>query len=124
METELLVPGPKLFALLGIHYGQFPEMWEVTDNGKLIHQSESEPLITGKKFIKGLSGMTCVLPAWSILEVLDMPKVKEPRDAADEEVKPRIDHDTTIPNAETEDDTHPGDEVLRRMLNTPLKTKE
>jgi hypothetical protein len=67
--------------VLGIHFAQFPEMWEVTSAGKLRDESESakEPLLTDGKYIRGLSGMTCVLPAWTIREVLDTPKLKEIR---------------------------------------------
>ena len=51
-------------------------MWEVTSEGTLKGEAGTsevkEPLLTDGKYIKGLSGMTCVLPAWSILEVLDL----------------------------------------------------
>jgi hypothetical protein len=64
--------------VLGIHFAQFPELRELTDKQRL---SEShEPLITEGKYVKGLSGMTCVLPAWTILEVLNMPKLRAQRD--------------------------------------------
>lgn len=62
-EIEL---GNLFFALLGIHWGQFDEMWESTHPG--------EPPVTG------YSGMTLVDPAMGILELLDMPKVKETRE--------------------------------------------
>jgi hypothetical protein len=76
------------FMLLGIHFAQFPELWEVTSTGKLKHEAsesgrgkrQTEPLLTDGKYIKGLSGMTCVLPAWSIRKVLKMPTLKESRD--------------------------------------------
>ena len=73
--------------LLGIHWGQFPEKWEVKEGGKLRHEDSEEshvPLLTEGRYIKRLSGMTCVLPAWAILEVLDMPELKEKRDADNE----------------------------------------
>ena len=78
-------------ALLGIHWGQFPERWEVTSEGKMKDQTNRErhePLLTDGQYIKGLSGMTCVLPAWSILEVLNnIPKFKEQRDRSDAEIR-------------------------------------
>ena len=83
-DRKFLLSGTNHLSFLGIHYGQFPEMWEVTNKGKLKNQRNSEgsePLLTEGRFIKGLSGMTCVLPAWSILEVLDMPKLKKKREA-------------------------------------------
>jgi hypothetical protein len=69
----------RMFLLLGIHFAQFPELWEVTSTGKLRHESTPEPLLTGNRFIKGLSGMTCVLPAWSIVDVLNMPSLRARR---------------------------------------------
>jgi hypothetical protein len=69
----------EIFLLLGIHFAQFPELWEVTSSGKLRHESMSEPLLTDTKYIKGLSGMTCVLPAWSIIDVLNMPILRTMR---------------------------------------------
>ena len=74
-EASILLSGTNHLSLLGIHWGQFPEIWEVTSEGSLkddVGASEAkEPLLTDGKYIKGLSGMTCVLPAWSIREVLD-----------------------------------------------------
>ncbi|MGA7073480.1 S1 family peptidase [Bradyrhizobium sp.] len=74
------------FMVLGIHFAQFPETWEVSTSGKLLHQSENaqSPLLTGTHYIQGLSGMTCVLPAWAIREVLDMPKLKKMREETEE----------------------------------------
>jgi hypothetical protein len=47
--------------------------------GKLRHQSEDtkESLLTDGKYIRGLSGMTCVLPAWTIRKVLNMPVLRK-----------------------------------------------
>lgn len=74
-ESSILLSGTNHLSLLGIHWGQFPEIWEVTSEGSLKDEASAsgvkEPLLTDGRYIKGLSGMTCVLPAWSILEVLD-----------------------------------------------------
>jgi hypothetical protein len=76
-----LLPEESVFSMvLGIHFAQFPELWEVMSTGKLRHETSPEPLLTDGKYIKGLSGMTCVLPAWSIRKVLKMPALKELRD--------------------------------------------
>ena len=88
-EAKLLMSGVNHLSLLGIHWGQFPEIWEVVEGGKLKVQDSKEslePLLTDGQFIKGLSGMTCVLPAWSILEVLNLPNLKKVRDAANVEL--------------------------------------
>lgn len=75
--TPVLFGTPNLFGFLGIHWGQFPEEWEIVDGPDA---AEAKSLIVEGKYVKGLSGMTCVLPAWSILEVLNMPKLKQLRD--------------------------------------------
>jgi len=62
-----------LFYFLGIHWGQFPEKWELKD--KPLEEAESH-LITDGKYVDGWSGMTCVVPTWDILKVLDLPKLK------------------------------------------------
>ena len=76
---KLLAAGTNFFALLGIHFGQFPELWEVTSAGKLNHDAAREPLLTDGKFIRGLSGMTCVVPAWIIAALLNLPVFVEQR---------------------------------------------
>lgn len=66
-----------LFALLGIHWGQFPERWELRDKSSI---EESRPdLIVEGGYVEGMSGMTCVIPAWQIMEVFNMPALKELR---------------------------------------------
>jgi hypothetical protein len=57
-----------LLRLLGIHWGQFDERWQ-------IKQSSAET-----PYVKGMSGMSCVIPAWQILEVLNLPELKSRRD--------------------------------------------
>jgi hypothetical protein len=53
---------------LGIHFGQFPEFLDVIDG-------------SSKRIkVRGASGMTCVLPAWNIREVLNLPKLRDRRD--------------------------------------------
>lgn len=64
--------------LLGIHYGQFPEFWKLID-GKVVHENRPGDLDASDKQIRGMSGMTCVLPAWRIREVLDLPKFVKQR---------------------------------------------
>jgi hypothetical protein len=90
------------FLLLGIHFAQFPEMWEVTSSGKLRHESDAvkEPLLTDGKYIKGLSGMTCVLPAWSIRKVLNMPSLRQTRDKNEAETEARFQREGYPPEPE------------------------
>jgi hypothetical protein len=69
-----------MFKFLGIHWGQFPEEWEIGKPAVALAEESRKQLIKGGEYVKGVSGMTCVIPAWRIKEVLDMPKFKEPRD--------------------------------------------
>jgi hypothetical protein len=79
-EIEDILKGPigaplmnttRYFGLVGIHFAQFPEIWELERGAS----QEDESLISGKskEYVRGMSGMTCVLPAWNIIEVLNMP---------------------------------------------------
>jgi len=68
-----------MFQFLGIHWGQFPEKWELKDRKKLAESARKDLIVEGA-YVEGLSGMTCVIPAWHIMEVLDMPQLKGPRD--------------------------------------------
>jgi hypothetical protein len=89
-DRYILLAGTNYLALLGIHFAQFPEEWEI-GTGKPIRKKDSEsagavPLIQEGRYVKGLSGMICVLPAWSIWEVLNMPILKDGRFNADQRI--------------------------------------
>jgi len=76
MELE----AKSMFKFLGIHWGQFPEKWELK-NAREISESRQKNLITDGAHVEGMSGMTCVIPAWKIAEVLDMPALKKQRES-------------------------------------------
>jgi hypothetical protein len=71
--------------LLGIHWGQFPEEWEIIMKDKL-PKTEKRAFITKGKYVKGLSGMTCVIPAQKILDVLNLPALKKQRAEGDQKL--------------------------------------
>jgi hypothetical protein len=52
-------------------------MWELRDKSSL--EESRNDLITEGGYVEGMSGMTCVVPAWQLLEVLDMPELKKLR---------------------------------------------
>jgi len=83
-NAKVLLAGTNFMALLGIHWGQFPEIWELADLNSISEKAEANSLITDGKYVKGLSGMTCVLPASAILEVLNSPKLKAIRNNDDD----------------------------------------
>jgi hypothetical protein len=68
VEVELALPG-ELFGLLGVHWGQFPESWEIKRR-KSASTQPNHTLLPASEFVEGLSGMTCVVPAWELLDVL------------------------------------------------------
>lgn len=71
---------PSQIRLLGIHWGQFTERWELK-NRELSEAHRMELVKDGSSFVEGVSGMTCVVPAWEIWEMLEMRENKRPRDA-------------------------------------------
>ena len=75
--------------LLGIHWGQFPEEWEIVLREKLTEVMRQN-LITDGNYIRGVSGMTCVIPAQKILDLLDIPKYRNERIKEDEELERNI----------------------------------
>jgi hypothetical protein len=77
MHAGHAVLGGGFMYFLGIHWGQFPELWEITDRERL--KEASSGLIPAGKYIKGVSGMTCVMPPEPILEALNIPQLEEQR---------------------------------------------
>lgn len=69
-----------LFRLLGIHWGQFPEKWELKERDEISEARKNDLIVEGA-YVEGMSGMTCVVPAWEINRLLDMPPLKRFRDA-------------------------------------------
>ena len=77
-DNKMVDLGERFQYLLGIHWGQFPEEWKIIMKDKLPN-AESHTLITEGEYVKDLSGMTCVIPAQKILDVLYMPSLKRQR---------------------------------------------
>jgi hypothetical protein len=65
--------GKSLLALLGIHCGQFPEEMVIKKKKrKLLGRRESAHSEGAhEEYVEGMSGMTIVIPAWRILELLE-----------------------------------------------------
>jgi hypothetical protein len=85
-----------LFNFLGIHWRQFPEEWEITPKKELARkEAQRRGLLLEDAYIEGMSGMTCVIPAWQILEVLDMPKLKNRRNEADAVARRRLSQESS-----------------------------
>jgi hypothetical protein len=67
-KTVTLSSGSVFVNLLGIHWGQFPEAWKDAQGN----------------LIRGLSGMTCVIPAKRIVKLLNTEKLRKERQADDQ----------------------------------------
>ena len=117
-----MLGGVNYFKVLGLHFAQFPERWEIKPDGKLRYETNKESLIKGKHYIDGVSGMTCVIPAWEIMETLNMPKLKEQRERADDALRDELGGDVQTAKLESVSEQE-GDRVLKTMLDTPPKPK-
>lgn len=73
--VETRVFPQSVFHLLGIHWAQFPEKWELK-NLEVVKEESSNAryLVTDKTYVDGVSGMTCVVPAKKILQLLRIQK--------------------------------------------------
>lgn len=74
----------QFFLLLGIHWGQFPEAWEIKEKPKKKKKAKKKEATVAEAsvsadghIIQGLSGMTCVAPASAILALLNQPKLRD-----------------------------------------------
>ena len=124
-EDHMVEGGRGLLALLGIHWGQFPELWELTSDGNLKEEGHGgQMLMSGSRFVKGLSGMTCVLPAWCIERVLNMPKLKNRRDQENRDIQQSQRNAPIAEASRDEPASSDGDVLLSRMLNTPPKPRD
>jgi hypothetical protein len=83
--------GDQFLFLLGIHWGQFPEMWEIKDKPRKAAEDAGEvSLDADAKYVSGLSGMTCVAPASAIVDLLNHPKLIAQREALERSFAARI----------------------------------
>lgn len=129
-KSQILLAGTNYLALLGIHFAQFPEEWEIAERKKKpVAASSAVPLIQEGKYLKGLSGMTCVLPADAIWEVLTMPELKKQRDESNAALKASLSstgnavpEPESAPPATDESPTHRED--FTRLLGAAARKPE
>lgn len=127
-EATATFESDNIFALIGIHWGQFPEKWPIKPG--------PEEFLLRDDHVEGVSGMTCVIPAWKIKAFLDHPKFKGPRDVRAQEIrekmntrrpKPESSKKTGAPVAEAappatdENPTHRED--FTRLVNAAARTR-
>ena len=102
-DTPIFFAGKTLLAVLGIHYAQFPERWEIAKGtpGAVTSVSEA-PLTKDGDQVIGMSGMTCVLPSYCIREVFELPKIKAMLAAGEAQLEQEIRQGAAqAPTAET-----------------------
>jgi hypothetical protein len=83
-----LITGGHYLKILGIHWGQFPEQWEIKSAPGKSPAKKSASLITEGNYIEGLSGMTCAAPASAILEILYGPELSRMREEIELQLEP------------------------------------
>ncbi len=110
------------FMLLGIHYGQFPEEWKITE--KKNPAGESNSVVVDGAVVTGLSGMTLVAPAESINALLNLDGISMQREKKNTELRalPPIIAETAKPKEK--DVAVKRDEMLRTMLGTPPQPRK
>ncbi len=113
-----------LFYFLGIHWGQFPERWDLRE-GPL---EENRPIaITDGSYVRGFSGMTLVVPAWDIVEVLNLPKLQKMRESKKQSMAKRVRPiaETVKPAAASASDENPAHrEDFTHLLNEAARRRE
>lgn len=66
--------------VLGVHWGQFPERWEIKTQRKS-HLKKTLPntqgIISDGSYVEGLSGMSCTVPSEHVVSLLSNHKIAE-----------------------------------------------
>lgn len=87
-DAELLFAGASILTLLGIHVGQFPEIWRIKSVKTAAPPAEAVELTATEQHIEGVSGMTCVAPISAVLALLEAPALKKRIEDAEKELIP------------------------------------
>lgn len=82
---SIIVSG-HLMKLLGILWGQFPEDWDIKDKAPPIINLNADLLSVDGAKVKGWSGMSLVIPASAIWEVLNEPRLRADRTTIDNQL--------------------------------------
>lgn len=67
--------------LLGIHWGQFPERWEINSAPAQPKRRDENSIVRDGEYVEGLSGMSCICPASQVLNLLHCDKLSDQRRA-------------------------------------------
>lgn len=105
-STNLSITTPKV-GFLGAHAGQFPETVKAKDS------------LGAKTELTAPSGMTMVISAQKVLELLNLKKFVEFRKVTEADYFAKNPISKNSPTLESSKPTPTGDDVLKVMLNTP-----
>ena len=115
----------RFLKLLGLHWGSFPELWEIKSGAK--PDDEAIKLLATPNYVKGMSGMSLAIPAEAILEMLNVPKHKRARKQATDAFQKANGPDlspvaegASAPPSTDENPTHQED--FSRLLDVAAKT--
>jgi hypothetical protein len=97
---QFLTGGGHYMRLLGIHWGQFPESWELKKKDPIAVRPHAS-LITDGAYVEGLSGMTCVIPSAHIVDLINSPELVQMREDNEIERQKIIGESSTGPKAES-----------------------
>ena len=78
--NSILTGAGHYIKILGIHYAQFPEEWELKQRAGNAPMTQAA-LKADSHYVQGLSGMTCVVPADDIRKLLHSAELTRMRDA-------------------------------------------
>ncbi|WP_256807804.1 trypsin-like peptidase domain-containing protein [Bradyrhizobium sp. Bra64] len=80
---KVLTGGGHYIKLLGIHYAQFPESWEL--KAKQTTSTVTQAVLQADShYVEGLSGMTCVVPAADIMRIYNRPELVAMREMSEQ----------------------------------------
>lgn len=114
--------GDRFLLLLGIHWGQFPEYWEIKDRKDVPNTFRREALVTEGNYVEGLSGMTCVAPAWKLMELLEIDKLKKRRAIIEQKFLEKLKDEPPAPKAESASPENPQHkEDFNRLLGAAVQ---
>lgn len=128
LEGKGIITGEgHVMMLLGIHWGQFSEEWEIKEGKVVVETSENhnESMIIKGQYIKGLSGMTCVIPSAAIWELLQSEELQEAREASEQRMEKLLGNRGSLPVAEsalpTTDENPRHKEDFNSLLDAAVK---
>jgi len=118
--------GSNFIKFLGLHWGQFPEKWEIKKGKHPLSHAAFEP--EDSRHIEGMSGMTLAVPAWDVMEVLQMPVFEKQRSEDRKKISeqlamtPVAESALERPSGEVAADNLRHREDFNRLLNVAAKT--